>query len=392
MDSGARPPMKPSVIAVVGTPHRRPTRACETSCATTVTRKPRATITPMSQCSGAPSPGAVAAACWLPMNVTTASTKAHANEMRTSIPNSRARGRPPLILVPPARPRAQARVATADGCRGHSAPHGDRPGAPARDPAHGEREDDHDDTHADRAVHPELLREELDQPLRARVEQVVPTREEDLVEQDERRVEEQESRHPADDRDGDDGIARPRQPSPEPRPGLRPTRRQEHEHQDHRSDRCDGEEAEEHAPHVAHVAPLVVVEDGGPVQGHVEVGRTHHQVQQDRVRDRGQLLRGEAGPCLGLRPLLGERHPDRVEEWQDRQRDDDEGGRDAGDEGSKGAAEGIHQAPMVAGVGPATLVWPGDGEATPPRASEPAPTTSRSSGPPGAPSRAPRPP
>ena len=102
MDSGARPPMKPSVIAVVGTPHRRPTRACETSCATTVTRKPRATITPMSQCSGAPSPGAVAAACWLPMNVTTASTKAHANEMRTSIPNSRARGRPPLTLVPPA--------------------------------------------------------------------------------------------------------------------------------------------------------------------------------------------------------------------------------------------------------------------------------------------------
>ena len=289
----------------------------------------------------------VAAACWLPMNVTTASRNAHANETRTSIPNSRAMGSPPLTgLRRPVRGRRAAlRPHRARAAR-------ERPGAPPGDPAHREREDDDHDPDADRALHPELLREELDQAVRARVEQVVPAREEDLVEQDERRVEEQEpQRRPPTTVTATITIPVRCEAPPEPRPAAGPRAAR------NRSARTTAatprrRRTPKNTPRTSRMcAALALVEDGDAVQGRrrSRAGRRPGRSRIGLVTAASCSVR-EAGPRLGLRAILGERHPDRVEERQDRQRDDDERGREAGDEGGEGAAEGVHQAPMVAGV------------------------------------------
>ena len=127
------------------------------------------------------------------------------------MPNSRAMGdrrspSPPAGARPRAAHRAQ-RTLPASG----------RGGAP---PSHRERQDDHHDARRRSCcLDPELLREELDEAIRARVEQVRPGREEESVEQLERGVEEQHAEHPAHDRHRDDGDPRPREAPPERRPG-----------------------------------------------------------------------------------------------------------------------------------------------------------------------------
>ena len=87
------------------------------------------------------------------------------------------------------------------------------------------------------------------------------------------------------------------------------------------------------------MAALALVEHGRAVHGDVEVGWPEDQVDQDLTGDRGQLRLREPRPRLGLRPLLAESDPHGVQEWQDRECEQDDEGRDAGEDGSKDAGD-----------------------------------------------------
>jgi hypothetical protein len=65
-----------------------------------------------------------------------------------------------------------------------------------------------------------------------------------------------------------------------------------------------------------------LIEDGLAVQGHVERGRPEYEVREDAARHLMHLRRGVTGPPGRIAPILVEANPDRVQEEQDRCRED----------------------------------------------------------------------
>ena len=129
-------------------------------------------------------------------------------------------------------------------------------------------EAEQDDPQDDRGLRPELVREQLDEPLGARIEQVRAAREEDPVEDLEQGVEGDERDDPEDD-DPDRQGDRPGPGGP-PEPGGA-ARAPAGDEQASAERRTSDEEAGEHAPHVAHVGLLARIEHGLAAHGHREV-------------------------------------------------------------------------------------------------------------------------
>ena len=185
-------------------------------------------------------------------------------------------------------------------------------------------------THADddRGLLPEVEREELDELVGPRVEQERPGREEDLVEGLEQLVE----RDQRDDPERDDR----RRPGPERRcrpparcaPGRaggspRPARRSR-------------SAARIHSPRKtvrtsAMCARSRASRTGWPLTWTSKCA-AEDEVGQDRVGGGAQLLGRVAGPRGRLRAALLEGDPLRGQERQDRDGDDDDRGREAGEE------------------------------------------------------------
>ena len=80
---------------------------------------------------------------------------------------------------------------------------------------------------------------------------------------------------------------------------------------------------------------------GWPFDLDLEIA-TEHEVGQDRVGGDAELLGGEAGPGRRLRAALLEGDPSRAQERQDRERDDDDRGRETDQDGCGTAAEVVH--------------------------------------------------
>ena len=253
-------------------------------------------------------------------------------------------------------------------------------GAAAAEPAQAQRQHDDHDADPDRALDPELLREELDEPVRARVEQVGPGRE----------------RTPR-------GTARRRR---------RRTGRRSHpaDHGARRRPRCRSARAGATAaggprrrgrrgtPRRARTPPTAAA-----TKNPANTPRTSRMCARSRSLRTGtpsRVTSKSGGPTTRsartesvtvrswsgvkpvqaadwARPCSNPTHTG-LEERQDRQRHDDERRGEAGDEGGQDAASRVHQDPMVAGACRRSRPGPRPvRRAMPLRASGPAPTTSR---------------
>ena len=189
----------------------------------------------------------------------------------------------------------------------------------------------------DRGLHPERLREELDESRRRGIERVGAGREEEPVEDLERGIEEEHREDPRGheaDRETH-GAAAHAAPERRAAPAERPRDDHGHGRDDH-----DDREAEHHAPAVRHVAGFRRGEGRRSAGLLGERPGSQEHLDDDRVRHRPDRRRVPAGPGVHLRAPLLEAHPQWVEEEPDRHAEDDDRRPHASDDRHRRLATG----------------------------------------------------